>query len=207
MPSFCYFERVKLAGYMAEWAHTFTLFLTGTATPTITPGTPPVDTMPPPSDPLEVYFANNTPHVVENTVTVHVHTNKPASATCRLGRVATMPCKQFIQYHKNPRLCHAQGFAYPWFHAQGHREDCRGKYKEWGPYSCVRRVLGHAPRRFWDFQRFALKCVLGASEAPFHACIQYIHTYQLPSLFSSFRSKSTTYGALVSGCAVASHIR
>ena len=44
-----------------------------------------------------------------------------------------------------------------------------------------------------------LKCVLGAS---FRACIQYINTYQLPSSFSSFRSKSMTYGALVSGCAV-----
>ena len=79
-------------------------FLTGIATPeppTITTGTPPVVTTPPPSGPLEVHFANNTPHVVENTVTVQVHTNKPASATCRLGRVATMPCKQFIQCHKN----------------------------------------------------------------------------------------------------------
>ena len=47
----------------------------------------------------------------------------------------------------------------------------------------------------------ALKCVLGASEAPFRACIQYINTY-LASSFSGFRSKSTTYWALVSGCAV-----
>ena len=81
-----------------------TIFLTGTATqdtPTITPGTPPVVTTLPPSDPLGVHFANNTPRVVGNTVTVQVHTNKPASATCRLGRVATMPCKQFIQYHNN----------------------------------------------------------------------------------------------------------
>ena len=56
-------------------------------------------TTPPPSDPLEVYFANNTPHVVGNTVTVQVHTNNPAFATCRLGRVATMPCKQLSQYY------------------------------------------------------------------------------------------------------------
>ena len=42
-----------------------------------------------------------------------------------------------------------------------------------------------------------LKCVMGASEAPFRAYIQYINTYQLPSSFSSFRSKSTTYGVLV----------
>ena len=38
----------------------------------------------------------------------------------------------------------------------------------------------------------ALKCVLGASEAPFQACIQFINTYQLTSLFSGFRLKSTT---------------
>ena len=55
-------------------------------------------TTPPPSDPLKVYFANNTPHVVGNTVTVQVHTNKPASATCRLGQVATMLCKQFLYF-------------------------------------------------------------------------------------------------------------
>ena len=30
----------------------------------------------------------------------------------------------------------------------------------------------------------AWKCVLGASEAPCCACIQYIDTCQLPSLFS-----------------------
>ena len=37
-----------------------------------------------------------------------------------------------------------------------------------------------------------LKCVLGAYEAPFRTCIQYIHTCQLPSSFSAFRSKSMT---------------
>ena len=30
-------------------------------------------------------------------------------------------------------------------------------------------------RNFWILH--ALKCVLGASEAPFRACIQYIHTW------------------------------
>ena len=35
----------------------------------------------------------------------------------------------------------------------------------------------------------ALKCVMGASEAPFCACIKYIHTCKLPSSFSGFRSK------------------
>ena len=41
----------------------------------------------------------------------------------------------------------------------------------------------------------ALKCVLGASEALFRASIQYTHICKLPSSFSDFRSKSTTYGA------------
>ena len=41
----------------------------------------------------------------------------------------------------------------------------------------------------------------GLLEAPFRACIQYIHTCKLPSSFSSFRLKSTMYVALVSGCA------
>jgi len=68
-----------------------------TPEPTTT-GTPPLTTQPPtpptqpPTGPLMVSFSGNTPHVVENTVTVQVSTNKPASATCRLGRVATMPC-------------------------------------------------------------------------------------------------------------------
>ena len=34
----------------------------------------------------------------------------------------------------------------------------------------------------------ALKCVLGAPEALFHACTQYIYTCKLPSLISGFRS-------------------
>ena len=42
----------------------------------------------------------------------------------------------------------------------------------------------------------ALKCVLGASEAPFRVYIQYKHTCQLPSSFSGFGSKSMTYGTL-----------
>ena len=178
MPSFCYFERVKLAGYMAEWAHTFTLFLTGIATPTITPGTPPVDTMPPPSDPLEVYFANNTPHVVENTVTVQVHTNKPASATCRLGRVTTMPCKQFIQYHKNPHLCHAQGFAYPWFHAQGHQEDFRGpgKIQRVGPILMCEGGLGACPQKILRVSEICSEVCSGGFWSSF-SCMYSVHTY------------------------------
>ena len=105
MPSFRFCEKGKaIPGYEALWVRTFTFFLIGIPTPespTITTGTPPLVTTPPPTSPLEVYYANNTPHVVGNTVAVQVYTNKPASATCRLGRVATMPCKQFIQYHKN----------------------------------------------------------------------------------------------------------
>ena len=44
----------------------------------------------------------------------------------------------------------------------------------------------------------ALKYVLGAPEALFCACTQYIYTCKLPSLISRFRSKSVTYGALAS---------
>ena len=33
----------------------------------------------------------------------------------------------------------------------------------------------------------ALKCVLGAPEALFHACTQYIYTCKLPSSISGFR--------------------
>ena len=40
----------------------------------------------------------------------------------------------------------------------------------------------------------ALKCVLGAPEALFHACTQYIHTCKLTSSISGFRLKSMTYG-------------
>ena len=52
----------------------------------------------------------------------------------------------------------------------------------------------------------ALKCVLGAPEALFRACTQYIYTCKLPSSISGFRSKSATYGALASGLH-SSHIR
>ena len=45
----------------------------------------------------------------------------------------------------------------------------------------------------------ALKCVLGAPEALFCACTQYIYTCKLPSSISGFRLKSATYGALGSG--------
>ena len=36
-----------------------------------------------------------------------------------------------------------------------------------------------------------LKRVLGASEAPFRACTQYIHTCKLPSSIGDFRSKKS----------------
>ena len=38
----------------------------------------------------------------------------------------------------------------------------------------------------------ALKCVLGALEALFRACIQHIYTCKLPFSISGFRSKSTS---------------
>ena len=52
----------------------------------------------------------------------------------------------------------------------------------------------------------ALKCVLGAPEALFRACTQYIYTCKLSSSISGFRSKSTMYGALASGLR-SSHVR
>ena len=50
----------------------------------------------------------------------------------------------------------------------------------------------------------ALKCVLGASEDTFCACIQYIHTCKLPS---SLSGKSMTYGALASSGVHINHVR
>ena len=61
---------------------------------------------------------------------------------------------------------------------------------------CVRGAGGMPPGNFEILQ--ALKCVLGAPEALFHACTQYIYTCKLSYSISSFRSKSTTYGALAS---------
>ena len=52
----------------------------------------------------------------------------------------------------------------------------------------------------------ALKCVLGAPDALFRACTQYIYTCKLLSSISGFRSKSTTYKALASGLR-SSHVR
>ena len=66
----------------------------------------------------------------------------------------------------------------------------QGKYK-----SDFHRGLGGTPPKNLEILH-ALKCVLRASEAPFHACIQYIHTCRLPSSFSGSRSKSMTYRAL-----------
>ena len=52
----------------------------------------------------------------------------------------------------------------------------------------------------------ALKCVLGAPEALYCACTQYIYTCKLLSSISGFRSKRTTYGALASRLR-SSHVR
>ena len=91
-------------------------------------------------------------------------------------------------------FCHEHAFT------QGRREDYGGprQIQKVGPHKmdCVRRVWGHAPKNFENLH--ALKCVLGAPEALFHACTQYIYTCKLPSSISGFRSKSTTYGALAS---------
>ena len=61
---------------------------------------------------------------------------------------------------------------------------------------CARKVWGMPPENFESLH--SLKCVLEASEAPFHACIQYKHTCKLPPSFSGFRSKITMYGILAS---------
>ena len=60
----------------------------------------------------------------------------------------------------------------------------------------IKRGLGRMPPINFEILH-ALKCVLGASEVPFH---EYIYTSQLPSSFSRFRSKSTTYRTLASSC-------
>ena len=52
----------------------------------------------------------------------------------------------------------------------------------------------------------ALKCVLGALEALFRACTQYMYACKLLSSISGFRSKSTTYVALASGLC-SNHVR
>ena len=48
--------------------------------------------------------------------------------------------------------------------------------------------LGARPQKNFEVSH-ALKCVLGASEAPFCACIQYIRTCKLPSSFSGCEIK------------------
>ena len=60
----------------------------------------------------------------------------------------------------------------------------RGNYKKWGAHSidCVRGGLGARPPGNFGILH-ALKCVLGASEAPFRAYLQYIHTYLPVAVF------------------------
>ena len=82
----------------------------------------------------------------------------------------------------------------------------QGKCKNWGPKKwIVGGGSGGTPPGNFEILH-ALKCVLGTPEALFRACTQYIHTYKLSSSISGFRSKSTTYGALVSGLR-SSHVR
>ena len=56
----------------------------------------------------------------------------------------------------------------------------QGKYKEWGPTKWIvwEGSGGSHPENFEILH--ALKCVLEAPEALFHACTQYIYTYKLP---------------------------
>ena len=82
----------------------------------------------------------------------------------------------------------------------------QGKYKEWGPAKwIVWEGNGSTPPGNFEILH-ALKCVLGAPEAPSHACTQYIYLCKLLSSISGFRSKSTMYGAPASGLH-SSHVR
>ena len=58
------------------------------------------------------------------------------------------------------------------------------KYKKCGPLYrlCEGGLRAHTPGNL-----HGLKCVLVASAAPFHACIQYIHTCKLPSSLRKVR--------------------
>ena len=81
---------------------------------------------------------------------------------------------------------------------QGCRENwggAPGQMQKVGPHKmdCVRGSGGTPPGNFEILH--APKCVLGAPEALFRACTQYIYTCKFPSSISSFRSK-TQYGAL-----------
>ena len=88
-----------------------------------------------------------------------------------------------------------------WNSSQGCQEDCGGpgQIQKVGPILCDGESGGMPPENVEILH--ALKCVLGASEVPICACIQYIPTCQLPSLLNGFRLKSMKYGALASSCA------
>ena len=60
----------------------------------------------------------------------------------------------------------------------------QGRQEDWGgpQNGLCEGGLGHAPGNLEIFQ--ALTCVLGVSEALFHAFAQYIYTCKLPSLIS-----------------------
>ena len=105
-------------------------------------------------------------------------------------KIGTCPSKKIYDYVNDIVMCMSR--------ATERIVGAQGKYIKWGPY-CVRGSGGMPPENFEILH--ALKYVLRASHVPFCACIQYIPTCQLPSLFSDFRSKSTMYGALASSCA------
>ena len=99
--------------------------------------------------------------------------------------------------HGYMRWCKIRLVALLGFHGQGRREDWGGpgQIQKVGPHKvdCVRGSGGTFSGNFEILH--ALKCVLGAPEALFRACTQYIYTCKLPSSISSFRLKNTTYGA------------
>ena len=82
----------------------------------------------------------------------------------------------------------------------------QGKYKKWDPfYRLCEGGLGRTPPGNFEIL-LALKCVLGASEAPFRSCIQSIqsiqciYTCQLQSSFAVSDRKVPCTGPS-SGCA------
>ena len=84
------------------------------------------------------------------------------------------------------------------FCIQGCQDNCgvgaQGKCKKNGAYAidCLRGVWGHASMKFCDFTCSEV-CSAGLLRLLF---TQYVHTTQLPYLFSSFRSKSMMHRAL-----------
>ena len=89
-------------------------------------------------------------------------------------------------YHPNPSRLHNYE---PHARAAERMGGAQGKCKKRGPqYRLCKGGLGVCPNKNFEVLH-ALRCVLGASEAPFCAC-NSTYVPNLPSSFSCFRSKS-----------------